>query len=89
MSNHSVSHTHHQRNYQAVKQAFNTLHPFSRPDSLTRRGEMLILRRGLTRRGRHGAIRSWEETLRDLIPNARIHKSTIDPKHQLRIWFEI
>ena len=37
------------RLYQSAKSKFDTLHTFSQPDSLTRRGEMLILRRKVTR----------------------------------------
>ena len=50
----------HKRLYQSAKFKFDTLHVFSQPDSLTRRGEMLILRRAVTvDQANNGAIDDW------------------------------
>jgi len=57
----------HKRLYQSAKFKFDTLHVFSQPDSLTRRGEMLILRRAVTvEQANNGVIDDWRETLTDL-----------------------
>ena len=78
-----------QRLYQAAKAKFDTLHPFSRPDSLTRRGEMLILRRKVTVWQAHnGVIDDWKQTLVDLFERGvTVCDASIDRKYNLRIWF--
>ena len=75
--------------YQSARFKFNTLHVFSRPDSLTRRGEMLILRRLVTvEQANNGVIDDWKETLTDLFKHGvTVCYANIDRKCNLRIWF--
>ena len=79
----------HKRLYQSAKFKFNTLHVFSQPDSLTRRGEMLILRRAVTvDAANNGVIDDWKETLTDLFKHGvTICHASVDRKYNLRIWF--
>ena len=78
-----------QRLYQSARFKFNTLHVFSQPDSLTRRGEMLILRRAVTvYQKNNGVIDDWKETLTDLFKHGvTVCYANIDRKCNLRIWF--
>ena len=75
--------------YQSAKFKFDTLHVFSRPDSLSRRGEMLILRRKVTvYQKNNGVIDDWRETLVDLFKHGvTICQASVDAKYNLRIWF--
>jgi hypothetical protein len=77
------------RLYQSAKAKFDTLHVFSQPDSLTRRGEMLILRRKVTVWQAHnGVIDDWKETLIDLFKHGvTVCDASVDRKYNLRIWF--
>ena len=77
------------RLYQSAKFKFDTLHVFSQPDSLTRRGEMLILRRLVTVEQAHnGVVDDWKETLTDLFKHGvTVCYANIDRKCNLRIWF--
>ncbi len=77
------------RLYQSAKSKFDTLHVFSRPDSLTRRGEMLILRRKVTvYQKNNGVIDDWKETLVDLFKHGvTVCHTAIDRQYNLRIWF--
>ena len=79
----------HKRLYQSAKFKFDTLHVFSQPDSLTRRGEMLILRRAVTvEQANNGAIDDWKETLTDLFKHGvAVCDASVDRKYNLRIWF--
>ena len=79
----------HKRLYQSAKFKFDTLHVFSQPDSLTRRGEMLILRRAVTvDQANNGVIDDWKETLTDLFKHGvTVCYANIDRKCNLRIWF--
>ena len=79
----------HKRLYQSAKFKFDTLHVFSQPDSLTRRGEMLILRRAVTvEQANNGAIDDWKETLTDLFKHGvTVCDASVDRKYNLRIWF--
>ena len=79
----------HKRLYQSAKFKFDTLHVFSQPDSLTRRGEMLILRRKVTvYQKNNGVIDDWRETLVDLFKHGvTICQASVDAKYNLRIWF--
>ena len=77
--------------YQSAKFKLNTLHVFSQPDSLTRRGEMLILRRKLSI---HQAVKSWnaidewKETLTYLFKHGvTVCDASVDRRYNLRIWF--
>ena len=88
---HQQEEAYRKRLYQAAKFKFDTLHVFSQPDSLTRRGEMLILRRKLSI---HQAVKSWnaiddwKETLTDLFKHGvTICQASVDRKYNLRIWF--
>jgi len=75
--------------YQYAKSKFETLHIFSRPDSLTRRDNVLILRRKLTvNADRQFQIEDWCNTVKDLFKgDVTIHKTDINRKHNLRLWF--
>ena len=79
----------HKRLYQSAKFKFNTLHTFSQPDSLTRRGEMLILRRAVTvEQANNGVIDDWKETLTDLFKHGvTVCDASVDSRYNLRIWF--
>ena len=79
----------HKRLYQSAKFKFNTLHVFSQPDSLTRRGEMLILRRAVTvEQANNGVIDDWKETLTDLFKHGvTVCDASVDSRYNLRIWF--
>ena len=79
----------HKRLYQSAKFKFDTLHVFSQPDSLTRRGEMLILRRAVTvEQANNGAIDDWKETLTDLFKHGvTVCDASVDSRYNLRIWF--
>ena len=79
----------HKRLYQSAKFKFDTLHVFSQPDSLTRRGEMLILRRAVTvEQANNGAIDDWKETLTDLFKyGVTVCDASVDSRYNLRIWF--
>jgi hypothetical protein len=78
-----------QRLYQSAKFKFDTLHTFSQPDSLTRRGEMLILRRAVTvEQANNGVIDDWRETLTDLFKyGVTVCQASVDRQYNLRIWF--
>ena len=78
-----------QRLYQSAKFKFDTLHVFSQPDSLTRRGEMLILRRAVTvEAANNGVIDDWKETLTDLFKHGvTVCDASVDSRYNLRIWF--
>ena len=78
-----------QRLYQSARFKFNTLHVFSQPDSLTRRGEMLILRRAVTvEQANNGVIDDWRETLTDLFKyGVTVCQASVDRQYNLRIWF--
>ena len=76
--------------FQFAKFKFDTLHVFSRPDSLTRRGHTLIVRRALTVwQANNGAIDDWRETIEELFgkDNVSIYSISIDRKHNLRVRF--
>ena len=77
------------RLYKSAKFKFNTLHVFSQPDSLTRRGEMLILRRKVTvYQKNNGVIDDWKETLVNLFKRGvTVCQASVDTKYNLRIWF--
>ena len=79
----------HKRLYQSAKFKFDTLHVFSQPDSLTRRGEMLILRRAVTvEQANNGVIDDWRETLTDLFKHGvTVCDASVDSRYNLRIWF--
>ena len=79
----------HKRLYQSANFKFNTLHVFSQPDSLTRRGEMLILRRAVTvEQANNGVIDDWRETLTDLFKHGvTVCDASVDSRYNLRIWF--
>jgi len=86
---HQQEQAYHKRLYQSAKFKFDTLHVFSQPDSLTRRGEMLILRRAVTvDQANNGVIDDWKETLTDLFKHGvTVCYANIDRKCNLRIWF--
>ena len=74
--------------YSQAKAVFDTLHPFSRPDSLTRRGNVLIARRRVTvESARNGARQDWRETIERLFKDVEIYSVDIDSKFNLRVRF--
>lgn len=77
--------------YQSAKSKFDTLHVFSQPDSLTRRGEMLILCRKVTVwQANNDVIDNWKETLTSLFKHGVTFCDTsVDHQYNLRIWFLI
>lgn len=81
--------TYQQSLYQTAKARFSILHPFSQPDSLTRRGTMLIARRKLTiDQARNGAVDDWRSTINRLFRHAvTIYDIDIDRKYNLRVRF--
>jgi hypothetical protein len=75
--------------YQQAKAKFSTLHVFSQPDSLTRRGTTLIARRRLTiEQALNGAVADWRQTITTLF-NSRvtIDSISIDQQLNLRVRF--
>ena len=86
---HQQEEAYRKRLYQSAKSKFDTLHVFSQPDSLSRRGEMLILRRKVTvYQKNNGVIDDWKETLVDLFKRGiTVCQASVDRKYNLRIWF--
>ena len=71
---------------QAVSR-LNQLHPFSRPDSLTRRGGVLIARRSYAIPSRKYAIDDLTEVIQRVFPEAVIINATLDRKGNARVRF--
>jgi len=74
--------------FQEAKAKFDTLHVFSQPDSLTRRGNVLILRRRLQDYERDHAAEAWLDLIKRLFDGRVVILNTdIDRKLNLRIHF--
>jgi len=74
--------------FQDAKAKFDTLHVFSQPDSLTRRGNVLILRRRLQDYERDHATEEWLALIKRLFDGrVVILRTDIDRKLNLRIFF--
>ncbi len=75
--------------FQFAKFKFDTLHVFSRPDSLTRRGHTLIARRKVTvDQSQNGVIGDWREFIEGLFDEqVTIYSIDIDRGHNLRVRF--
>ena len=74
--------------FQEAKARFSTLHVFSQPDSLTRRGNVLILRRALQDYERDHATEEWLDLIKRLFDSRVVIKKTdINRKLNLRIHF--
>ena len=77
-------------NYQKAKAAFDQFPWISsyRPDSLTRRGDVLIARRALSFGGDlEIAQQEWCELIEGLFEGVAIHRISIDRKRSLRVYF--
>ena len=75
--------------FQFAKFKFDTLHVFSRPDSLTRRGHTLIARRKVTvDQSQNGVIGDWREFIEGLFDEqVTIYSIDVDREHNLRVRF--
>ena len=75
--------------FQFAKFKFDTLHPFSRPDSLTRRGHTLIARRKVTvEQSRNGVMGDWRELIERLFDEqVIIYSIDVDRQCNLRVRF--
>ena len=75
--------------FQFAKFTFDTLHVFSRPDSLTRRGHTLIARRRVTvEQSQNGVIGDWREFIEGLFDEqVTIYSIDIDRQYNLRVRF--
>lgn len=61
---------------------------YNRPDSLTRRGDMLIARFAYNSRWTpEQAITDWREVILSLFPNATVIKTTADRRNHIRCYF--
>ena len=78
--------------YQQAQARINALSPFSghRPDSLTRRGDTLIARRGypFTYKPAFAAI-LWAANIKELFPEAQIIRNSVDRKNNARCYFRL
>ena len=79
--------------YEQAQAAFDQLHwlSYSRPDSLTRRGDVLIARRALSNgRSHESAISEWQELVSELFSGqVVIYDAKVDPKNNLRVRFSL
>jgi len=87
--------------FRTAKSQFEKLHPASRPDSLTRRGDILIARRSYTPwrldperpsehlRWKQWAIEDWQETVQRVLPEANILDISIDQHRNVRAYFHL
>ena len=79
--------------YEQAKAAFDKFEWFSynRPDSLSRRGDVLIARRALSNgRSHDSAIEEWQELVEKLFDGqAVIYDTNVDPKNNLRVRFSL
>ena len=75
--------------FQFAKFKFDTLHVFSRPDSLTRRGHTLIARRKVTvDQSQNGVIGDWREFIEGLFDEqVTIYSIDVDRQYNLRVRF--
>lgn len=78
--------------YQVAKARIDQERPISynRPDSLTRRGDVLIARFHYNHSWKpNKAIADWREVILYLFPNAHIVKTTADRKNNVRCYFKL
>ena len=78
--------------YQRAQARINALPPisYSRPDSLTRRGDVLIARFAYGSRWTTAkAIADWREVILSLFPNATVIKTTADRQNNIRCYFTL
>ena len=78
--------------YQTAKSRINQEAPISynRPDSLTRRGDVLIARFGYGMNWKaDDAIADWQEVIRAMFPTATVVKTTADRRNQIRCYFSL
>lgn len=77
--------------FQLAKSSFRQLHPASQPDSLTRRGNEIIVRRAYPPGYPMAAWwlrREWEALVQSVLPEASIEESTFDG-HNVRVRFVV
>ena len=78
--------------YQIAKARIAELSDFSglHPDSLTRRGNVLIARRGypFTYNPAFASI-IWASNIKELFPEARIIRNSVDSKNNARCYFRL
>ena len=78
--------------YQQAKARFNHSYTRSaaRPDSLTRRGDTLIAAKFYGRYDKEMIRKWWADSIKELFPNATIHKMTVCPRwYTVRCYFSI
>ena len=78
--------------YQQAQARINALPAISynRPDSLTRRGDILIARFAYNHRWTaEQAIEDWEAVIQYLFPNAHVIKPTADKRNHIRCYFTL
>ena len=78
--------------YQQAQARINALPPisYSRPDSLTRRGDVLIARFVYNPRWTaEQATADWREVILSLFPNATVIKTTADRRNHIRCYFTL
>ena len=78
--------------YQQAQARINALPPisYSRPDSLTRRGDVLIARFAYSHRWTADkAIADWQGVILHLFPGAKVIKTTADRRNHIRCYFTL
>ena len=78
--------------YQQAQARINALPliSYNRPDSLTRRGDVLIARFAYNPRWTpEQAIADWREVIRSLFPSATVIKTTADRRNNIRCYFTL
>ena len=77
--------------YQQAKARFqSSTRPADKPDSLTRRGNILIAAKYYGNQDKRMIAKWWEDTIRKLFPAARIHKTTVCQRwYTARCYFTI
>ena len=78
--------------YQTAKSRFNetTTRSAARPDSLTRRNGTLIAAKFYGRYDKRMIAQWWSDSIRELFPDATIHKTTVCPRwYTVRCYFSL
>ena len=77
--------------YQQAKARFNHPHTRSaaRPDSLTRRGSILIAAKFYGQYDKKMITKWWTDSIRELFPDAIIQKTTVGRWYTVRCYFSI
>ena len=77
--------------YQTAKARFNepTTKSIDRPDSFVRRGDTLIAGKFYGQYDKRMIQQWWTDSIRELFPNASIHKTTVSRWYTVRCYFSI